>query len=948
MHIPEKRVFARFFWGPLSALLTLVLPCSAQSYLYNRAVFATGNAPVAAVAMDFNGDGILDLAVVNQAGNSVSILLGKRGASFAAKVDYPVGNSPLAIVAADFNGDGKLDLAVVNSSSNSVSILLGNGDGTFQGQIDYPAGNKPVGVVAGDFNSDGKADLAVLNENDSTVSILLGKGDGSFSSEAPIAVGANPVSLASGDFNGDGKIDLLMLSNNGTQYNPATVTALVSKGDGTFTRMDSKATVGYNFSALAVGDFDQDGVLDAAILTGPNEIGFLRGGGDGTFQLSHAQLIDPNVNDYFAATTLVAGDFNHDGKLDLVTGEEYTAGILLGAGDGSFKFGPFISRGFGLALLSADVNGDGVPDVVFANPSNPGYAPTWEVWVLLATGDGTFGDTPNYNLIPITPVGGIFSAGPAIAGDFNGDGKTDVALFEFTDAPGLIAAGLSNGDGTFQAPASSPMTEEMAYPDLTGASPAPVSGDFNGDGKIDLVAWTNSPYLDNNDVFLSINLSNGDGTFQGTIHVPTPPSPITTALALGDFNGDGKEDLAIVAEPVSSTTQTNVQILLGQGNATFTTGASISLASAAQYIYFVGAVYLVAADFNHDGKIDLAAANTQTAAVLIGNGDGTFKNPVFYGCGHPIIEAIGASDFNGDGNVDLVVSTYDGVSVFLGNGDGTFRSSIDSHFSAGPGSWLAVGDFNGDGKPDLAFYDSVAVGNGDGTFQPPQALGFSPIGMGAGDFNSDGIPDLVMFSQVFSGQTPFMTGLLSAPQIALNPSQLTFGSLEVGTSSATRELTVTNIGSAPMLISGVVVGGDFSQTNTCGKTISVGSNCVINVTFAPTASGRRSGSITLNDNLKSSPQAIALIGLGVAPAISLSPATVTFSGQSIGTTSTAQMVTLTNTGYLPLMVSNITVDGDFAQTNNCGTGVAAGFGCAIMRHLHTDGQWNQERPPYRC
>jgi hypothetical protein len=346
-------------------------------------------------------------------------------------------------------------------------------------------------------------------------------------------------------------------------------------------------------------------------------------------------------------------------------------------------------------------------------------------------------------------------------------------------------------------------------------------------------------------------------------------------------------------------------------------------------VYFAGAVYLVAGDFNHDGRIDLAAGNVQTVAVLIGNGDGTFQNPVFYNCGHPFIEAIAAADFNGDGNLDLVVSTYDGVSVFLGNGDGTFQSHLDTHLGAGPGPQLAVGDFTGGGKLDLAFADNVLVGNGDGTFQPtPHNLGIPPTAVAAGDFNSDGIPDLALDTQ-FTGAIPFITFMLSAPQIALSPSPRNFGPLEVGTSSAAQEMTVTNIGNAPMTISSIVPGGDFSQTNTCGEAIPAGASCVISVTFTPTAAGMRSGTITLTDNLKSSPQVIALSGVGVVPTVSLSPASITFGGQSIGTTSPAQMVTLTNTGNVLLMVSNIAVDGDFAQTNNCGTEVGAGLRCTI-------------------
>ena len=911
MEIPGQRHVVRLLWGMMGALMLLALPCSAQTYLYSRATFATGNTPVAAVAMDFNGDGQLDLAVVNQADNTVSVLLGKPDASFAPKVDYPVGESPVAIVAADFNGDGKLDLAVVNSGSNTVSVLLGNGDGTFAAHVDYSTDGLPIGVVAADFNGDGKVDLAVVTGY-STVSILLGNGNGTFAAQTSVAVGINPVGLAAGDFNGDGKIDLITSNNTPEDLLPLlpSVTVLLSKGDGTFTRVDTSMTAAATgaLGALAVGDFNHDGKLDAVVVIQGGAIVFLQGQGDGTFKVSYPASIDPDDTN-FSATTLVAADFNRDGKLDLVAAGDRDAALLLGVGNGTFQPGPYLGGLYGLALLSAEINGDGVPDLVFGESSN-------EVRVLLGGGDGTFGTTPNYNLFSLSPLGTIGS-GPAIAADFTGDGKTDVAVEESSMGTALMAVALGKGDGSFQAPVST------ALP-AGGAGPL-VAGDFNGDGKMDFAAWTLSSYQTENSVpVLSIFLSNGDGTFQPPLDVLTPTFPVEQSLAVGDFNGDGKPDLVIVISN-SSEVQDIVQILLGQGNGTFVAGPSFTLAE-----NFEGAGNLVTGDFNHDGKIDLAIGNRgQLVAVFLGNGDGTFHSPVYYDCGHLYITAIAAADFNGDGNLDLVVSTDVGVSVFLGNGDGTFQSHLDTNIAGGAGGQLAIEDFNGDGKLDLAFGYIVLIGNGDGTFQtPPHDLGVAPSGVAVGDFNSDGTYDLA-FDIQYIGVIPFLTFMLSGPQIALSPATLNFGPQEVGVSGAVQDVTVTNIGNAPMTIASIVAGGDYSQTNTCGAAIPIEASCVVSVTFTPTAVGVLAGMITLHDNLKTSPQVIALSGAGVAPTVSLLPASVTFGVQSMGATSPPKMVTLTNTGNVPLIVSSIAVDGDFAQTNNCGKGVAAGSNCTI-------------------
>ena len=130
----------------------------------------------------------------------------RRLLSFSAAVDYPVGLNPQAVVAADFNGDGRLDLAVVNFSSSNVSVLLGNANGTFQPAVNSATGASPLSVAVGDFNADGKLDLATANAGD--VSVLLGNGNGTFQAPTSIGIGSSPASVAVGDFNGDGKLDL--------------------------------------------------------------------------------------------------------------------------------------------------------------------------------------------------------------------------------------------------------------------------------------------------------------------------------------------------------------------------------------------------------------------------------------------------------------------------------------------------------------------------------------------------------------------------------------------------------------------------------------------------------------------------------------------------------------------------------------------------------------------
>ena len=320
-----------------------------------------------------------------------------------------------------------------------------------------------------------------------------------------------------------------------------------------------------------------------------------------------------------------------------------------------------------------------------------------------------------------------------VAGDFNRDGKLDLAVANYSDIK--VSVLLGNGDGTFQA--------RMDYAVDYGGSSVAV-GDFNHDGKLDLVVTTSSDAYGS---AVGVLLGNGDGTFQPYLDYPTAYGPYSVAVA--DFNGDGNADLATANYASGGF---SVSVLMGNGDGTFQPHMDYGLG---------GSRSIVASDFNGDGKPDLVAADTfsSTVSVYLGNGDGTFQPPVAYGAAsQPDTVAVG--DFNRDGRPDLATANEGATfSVLLGNGDGSFQAPVT--YPTVYGQSLAVADFNGDMRDDLAIAHfqypwtvGVLLGNGDGTFQGElqYATGAYPNAVAVVDLNTDGAVDLMTADGYFFAQ----------------------------------------------------------------------------------------------------------------------------------------------------------------------------------------------------
>ena len=552
------RAVGAMVWGIILASLLVAGRAVAQegvSFMAGRVILTTGN-PVFLAGGDFTGDRLPDLvlATLSTSGPSpvgeVTVWRGQGDASFAALPPAVAGISPRALAVGDVNADGQPDVAVATSSPNALIIGLSRGDGTFQALSPTALAAMPTALAQADFNGDGKLDLFVTTSSPNTATIFLGQGDGTLAVKAAVAVSTTPRAVAVGDFNGDGRADVA-------------VTSVSGSGS-----------------------------------TGTGSVTMLLGQGDGTFQMGATVVVDNDVG------VVVAADFNGDSRVDVAVVSVSLSGtptrsitVLVGQGDGTFvplpavPVGTSISSSAAGSLLVGDANGDGLADLAVANSlGSSSSAPSGSVTILLGQGDGTFQTAPTF-VVGSNPV--------ALAvDDFDGDGRPDVAMVNQGSFDVSILS--ARGDGTVEG-------ENV----LVGSGPAGLAvGDFNGDGVKDLAVTlsiaSDFPAIGG----VAILLGRGDGAFELTSSMGIGSGP--AAVAVGDFNQDGIQDLA-----VTNQNSNTVAILLGQGNGTFELTHN--------FLVGVNPRGVVVADFDADGRLDLAVVNSSsdTVTILLNNTPGS-------------------------------------------------------------------------------------------------------------------------------------------------------------------------------------------------------------------------------------------------------------------------------------------------------------------------------------
>jgi hypothetical protein len=685
--------------------------------------------------------------------------------SFVAPAVYPAGPRPNALASADLDADGNADLIVGNAAltggGGGVAVLMGNPGGTFRPPILLLPAASVTSVTVADFDGDRFDDAAVIDIASGSVLILMNRG-GRLSLAGTYSFGAGGgTGLVAGDFDGDGHPDLLLI------HGSTSLFTLRGRGDGTFEPREITPAGNVFFrSGAAVADVNKDGRADLVLAsdeTGNGGAVLLFAGDSTTFLKDPVRFAFTEKPSY-----PTIADINGDGALDVVV--TFTTTTRLGFVRGLGLPGAATSySGFGVTpgqvpILIADFDGDRLPDVIVQSQNQiildsalgslqfspgqpllvPGSGPSNVPLAIDVDHDGRL-DVIVASLDGVTVLrnlgGGHFDTPGEVGGfgvgDFNGDGRADLLDWKNPSSiEGGLVARLATPSGSF----------------ATRSTAAPLFGallrilDLNGDGKLDVVVFERmrGGSVPSNRVFIA--LGRGDGTFNYLGPVTVGHS--ITSGSVADIDGDGHLDLIVGNGTSQPAVPRAVSVAYGHGDGTFDTAVDLDFGSTGASV--------VAGDFDGDGRPDLLLRRDNAASVVVLNaGAGHFRNPVTVA---NLQQYFDDGDINGDGKDDFVeifFGTDALVRIFFSNGDGTFVQGADVPIYQGSVARvsLRILDIDRDGRRDVAVgvnsssggMELVVLLNRAGILIPQKPVRTTTDTPDFGDFDGDGTIDLLDF-----------------------------------------------------------------------------------------------------------------------------------------------------------------------------------------------------------
>jgi len=809
----------------------------------------------------------------------------------------PLPQPATGLAAADFDNDGKPDLAIVDSSG--ISIYLSDG-----GENLHPGANyilpHSVSIATADFNRDGRMDLAITRAN-GVVSILLGNGDGTFQPPVDFAAGVGPQGLAVGDFNRDGIPDLVVANTTSPAGNSAgeAVCVLLGNGDGTF-RPSRCLSVASEAFSVATTDLGGSGYLDLIVATsGPfGSVSVLRGNGDGTFQ--PPEDLRTSSDPHAQARDVRVADLNGDGIADLVvvnniptdSGANAEISVLLGATSGSWQSPVVYKTGFtsagtsnaSLQLLLVDLDADGALDLVSIGN---------QISVQFGNGDGTFSSPLFYPVSEIT-------SGAAL--DLDDDGLPDLivagrAMTILRNSPvALLTAPAIVFPSTQIHASSASLTATLRNPNhvplkLSGVR---LTGDFS---QTNGCANELPP---GSECSIAVTfLPQAKGLRTGTLSVLEAAGHLAATL---DFTGEGVTQGPAVTLLPSSFTFTAIRVATQATQTAQLTNTGTAPLSINSIVATGGGQFSVASNCGTSLAANASCTltvtfspsfpETQTGAISItDDAPGSPQVLTLAGSG----ESLAFSKTNLNFQPVLVGQTsasLQTVTLFnVGPGAVTFTAIAIAGANASDFQWLP----NSGPQPSCPLPGVLRAG--DRCFF---SISFTPsaIGMRSATLSVSDDRDPFPASIPITG-----TGKPKGPIVTFSVPSISFGAVPVGTSK-NQFLNMTNSGDTPLSIVSVETTGQFSQTNNCGASLAAGATCQLTVTFSPTFGGTQSGALTITDNAPGSPQSVALDGVGEN--IVFSKTSLVFPATPVGQTSATRSVSLFSLSGNAIVISSLT------------------------------------------